>query len=159
MTKTGNERANTFPWPPVIYVSALAAGFLLDRLVPLPWIGPPLVELLFAFGWLLAAAGLVLALAAIRTLRRAGTGILPHAETTHLVTRGPFALTRNPIYLGNTTILVGIGLIAGSPWFLALAPAAAFLTRKLVIEREEKHLKLKFAKSYRDYARRVRRWI
>ena len=52
-----------------------------------------------------------------------------------------------------------IGLIAGNAWFLLLAAVAAFATQKVAIEREEKVLAEKFGKRYRDYAKRVRRWI
>ena len=56
-------------------------------------------------------------------------------------------------------MMIGIGLIAGSIWFIALALIAAFATQKLAIEREEKHLQTRFGKKYIDYAKRVRRWI
>jgi protein-S-isoprenylcysteine O-methyltransferase Ste14 len=44
-------------------------------------------------------------------------------------------------------------------WFLILAFVASFATSKLAIEREEKVLAEKFGKKFRDYAKRVRRWI
>ena len=56
-------------------------------------------------------------------------------------------------------LTVGIGLISGIVWFLPLALVAAFATQKLAIEREEKHLYARFGKRFRDYAKRVRRWI
>jgi protein-S-isoprenylcysteine O-methyltransferase Ste14 len=55
--------------------------------------------------------------------------------------------------------MIGVGLITGIAWFLPLAIVAAFLTQKLAIEREERHLEARFGKRYRDYAKRVRRWI
>jgi protein-S-isoprenylcysteine O-methyltransferase Ste14 len=75
------------------------------------------------------------------------------------VTTGAFALTRNPIYLANTLLMIGIGLLAGSIWFLALAFIAATATKKLAIEAEEKYLESRFGKKYRDYAKKVRRWV
>ncbi len=42
---------------------------------------------------------------------------------------------------------------------LPLAFIAAFITQKLVVEREEKVLAMKFGKKYRDYSKTVRRWI
>jgi protein-S-isoprenylcysteine O-methyltransferase Ste14 len=75
------------------------------------------------------------------------------------VSGGPFSFSRNPIYLANTMLTFGIGLIAGSVWFILLGLVAAFATQKLAIEREEKHLDARFGKKYRDYRKKVRRWI
>ena len=72
---------------------------------------------------------------------------------------GPFSFTRNPLYLANTTLVLGIGLVLGIAWFLLLAVLAAFTVQKLAIEREERHLQPRFGKTYVDYAERVRRWI
>lgn len=147
------------PWPPLIYVAAVALAIVLQWLWPLPWIGPPLADLLFALGWLMVLAALALDFGAMRTMRKAQTTILPHRAADHLVTGGPFALSRNPIYLGNTTLMVAIGFIAGSLWFVLLAPVAAILTTFLAIRPEERHLAERFGKRYRDYQKKVRRWI
>ncbi|MEX4007816.1 methyltransferase family protein [Neoaquamicrobium sediminum] len=152
-------RPNTLPWPPIVYVAAVAAAIVLNWLVPLPWIPGPLGELLFAVGWLVVGGALAIDITAMRTMARAKTTIMPHRGSDHLVTSGPFSFTRNPIYLGNTMLMIGIGLIAGIVWFILLAPVAAFVTQKLAIEREERHLEMRFGKKYRDYAKKVRRWI
>jgi len=152
-------RPNTLPWPPIIFVSAIVIGVLLNVFLPLPWVGRPLSGILFALGWLMIAAFLALNVAAIRAMRRAGTTVRPDRATDHLVTDGPFAYTRHPLYLAGTMLLLGIGLIAGVAWFLLLALAAAFAVQKLAIEREESHLQARFGAAYRDYAARVRRWI
>lgn len=152
-------RPNRFPWPPVIYVAAIALAIVLAWLVPLPWIGRPLSDLLFAVGIITLVGVVLIDLAAMRALSRARTTIMPHRASEHLVTGGPYAFTRNPIYLANTLLMIGVGLMSGIIWFLVLAVVAAFLTQKAAIEREEKHLELRFGKKYRDYAKKVRRWI
>jgi protein-S-isoprenylcysteine O-methyltransferase Ste14 len=55
--------------------------------------------------------------------------------------------------------MIGVGLVSGIAWFILLAFIAAFSTQKLAIEFEEKVLSTKFGKKYKDYAKRVRRWI
>ncbi|MBO6902039.1 MAG: isoprenylcysteine carboxylmethyltransferase family protein [Rhizobiaceae bacterium] len=147
------------PWPPMIYLAAVALAIVLQWLWPLPWIGPPLADLLFALGWLMVLAALALDFGAMRTMRKAQTTILPNRAADHLVTGGPFALSRNPIYLGNTTLMVAIGFIVGSLWFVVLAPVAAILTTFLAIRPEERHLAERFGKRYRDYQKKVRRWF
>jgi protein-S-isoprenylcysteine O-methyltransferase Ste14 len=152
-------RPNRLPWPPIIYLAAIALSIALGLLYPLPWISAPLSDILFAAGWLLVAAMVALDFSAMRTMARAKTTIMPNKASEHLVTTGAFSVTRNPIYLGNTLLMIGIGLITGIAWFLPLAIVAAFATQKLAIEREEKHLEARFGKKYRDYTKRVRRWV
>jgi protein-S-isoprenylcysteine O-methyltransferase Ste14 len=156
---TPQERPNTLPWPPIVYVCAVALAILAHWLLPLPWIRAPMNELLFAIGWVVIAGAIAMDVSAMRTMARAKTTIMPNRASDHLVTRGPFSFTRNPIYLGNTMLMIGIGLISGIAWFVLLAPLAAFVTQKLAIEREERHLEARFGKAFRDYAKKVRRWI
>ena len=150
---------NRIPWPPILYLAAIAAALLLNVLYPLPWLSSPLSDLLFAAGWLVLAAVVAIDVTAMRTLHRAQTTILPHRGAMHLVTGGPFAISRNPIYLANTMLMIGAAMVSGITWFLPFAFLAAFATQKLAIEREERHLQERFGKRYRDYARKVRRWI
>jgi protein-S-isoprenylcysteine O-methyltransferase Ste14 len=153
------QKPGIVPWPPVIYVVAIAASLVLHVLYPLPWFGSPMSDILVAVGWLalLAMAGLFFT--AFRALGRAKTPINPNAQPEHLVTEGPFGITRNPIYLADTLLLIGVGLVSGITWFLPLALIAAFATKKAAIDKEERWLADKFGKRYRDYAKRVRRWI
>lgn len=152
-------RSNALPWPPVLYIAAIAASIVLSWGYPLPWITQPLSGMLFVAGLALVVAAVAMVVMAIHTLHRAKTTLRVDRPVEHLVLTGPFAMTRNPIYLGNTLLMIGVGLAAGMLWFLILAVVAAFLTQKLAIEREEKYLDQRFGKKYRDYRKRVRRWI
>ncbi|WP_421851225.1 methyltransferase family protein [Oricola sp.] len=153
------DRPSAFPWPPVIYAAALVAGWLLHLAIPLPWIGGMAAEILFAVGVLAICGGLAIDLAAMRYLARAKTTVLPHRRADHLVTGGIYAVTRNPIYLGNTLLVISAGLVSGIAWYFVLAFLAAYATQRLAIAREERHLELHFGKAYRDYKKRVNRWI
>lgn len=150
---------NRFPWPPVLYLVAIAASVLANWFYPLPWIGSPLGDILFAIGALCIVGTLAIDLSAMGQLRAARTPILPTRAAEHLVTKGAFSFSRNPIYLANTLLMFGIGLVSGNVWFLLFGLVAAFATQKLAIEREERHLAQRFGKKYHDYAKRVRRWI
>ncbi|HEY1789266.1 MAG TPA: methyltransferase, partial [Verrucomicrobiae bacterium] len=67
--------------------------------------------------------------------------------------------TRNPLYIGLTTIYVGIALSTGVIWFLVtLAPVLVMVNWKIV-RREEQFLEGKFGDDYRVYKTRVRRWV
>jgi len=91
-------------------------------------------------------------------MSRAGTTPNPTRPTTALLTDGPFRFTRNPMYLAWELIVIGVGLAANAPWVILMAIPAALLTRRLVIDKEERYLATKFGTEYLDYKARVRRW-
>ena len=153
------RHAGFVPLPPLIYLAALVAGIALGIFVPLPWLGGVLADILLAVGWIAVAAALALWFSAISAMRRAGTTLNPRGTPEYLLTGNAFGISRNPIYLAATLLLIGVALVTGNAWTLATAFVAAFLTGKLVVEREEKILAQRFGKKYRDYAKRVRRWI
>lgn len=157
--KDVTARPNRLPWPPIIFLAAIAISVLLNAFYAVPWFGEPLSGILFVVGWLMIAAFVALNVSAIRAMRRAGTTIRPDRGSDRLVTDGPFSFTRNPLYLAGTMLILGIGLVSGIVWFLLLTILAAFAVQKLAIEPEENHLHARFEQSYSDYARRVRRWI
>ncbi|MGB3387792.1 MAG: isoprenylcysteine carboxylmethyltransferase family protein [Pseudaminobacter sp.] len=151
--------SSRIPWPPIIYLVAIVAGTALHQAFPLPWLYGPFADVLFAAGGLAILAAIALYVSAVGAMRRAATPIRPGSTPLHLVTTGAFGLSRNPIYLANTLVMIGIGLLTGSLWFFLFALLAAFATQKLAIDPEEHQLQIRFGKKYRDYAKRVRRWI
>jgi len=75
-----------------------------------------------------------------------------------LVTSGPFAYCRNPMYLGHIIFLAGLALSLQSvPGALVAAGAAVWFHLRVL--RDEKRLKEHFGQPYLDYCKRVRRWI
>jgi protein-S-isoprenylcysteine O-methyltransferase Ste14 len=156
---TTTDRPNIFPWPPVIYGLAIVAGALSGYVLPLPWPQSPLSDFMFGIGAVLIALALFIDFRAMQTMHAHQTTVMPNKSASHLVTGGPFAFTRNPIYLANTMLTIGAGLMSGIVWFLPLAAIAAVLTQEMAIKREEAHLAAKFPKAWRDYAKHVRRWI
>lgn len=147
------------PLPPLIFAAAFAVAAIVNVMKPLPWFSSPVSDILFAVGWLVMLAAAALVVTAVRAMKRARNTLHPRGAPEHLLTEGPFGVSRNPMYLALTLLLIGVGLAAGIVWFLPLALVAAFVTQKAVIESEEKLLATKFGKRYRDYAKRVRRWI
>lgn len=152
-------RPSAVPWPPLIYLAAIAIAIIAHFAYPLPWFSSPLSDILFAAGGLVILAVVLIDVAAVKAFRRHKTSPMPNRGADHLITDGPFSFTRNPFYLANSLVMIGAGLLSGITWFFVLAIVAGFLTEKLAIQPEEKHLELRFGKKYRDYAKRVRRWI
>lgn len=75
-----------------------------------------------------------------------------------LLQTGPYAYTRNPMYLGHLIFLLGLALSFRSivGWLLLLATLPWYQWRVL---RDEARLREKFGREYEEYVRRVKRWI
>jgi protein-S-isoprenylcysteine O-methyltransferase Ste14 len=157
--RTADQPPMRFPWPPVILLSAVALAILLGTLAPLPWLRGPFAEFLAGIGALIIVGGATLAVLAVTRFRKTGTPVAPTSAAQRLVTDGPFAISRNPIYLGGVTILIGLALVTRNPWFILAGFAAGLAISFIAIRPEERHLDRRFGKAYRDYSKRVRRWF
>jgi protein-S-isoprenylcysteine O-methyltransferase Ste14 len=156
MSISDETRPNVLPWPPMLLALAVLASILLGVLVPLP---APSARWVALLGGALAVLALGFDLWAILTMRAAATNILPHRAADRLVSWGPFRFSRNPIYLANTWLLIGIGLAFGNAWFIVFAALSALAIDRLAIRREERHLALRFGDDWLDYASRTPRWL
>ncbi len=87
-----------------------------------------------------------------------GEGLLT-ATPKILITHGPFAYSRNPIYLAATFIWLGWAIVYGSVLMLILAVVGWTFFKYLKVPQEERALEARFGEAYRDYRRRVPRWI
>lgn len=151
------ETAGVIARPPLLFLAALVLGFVLDRLLSLPFpdIGP--------INWIIASflmlIGLALMTAGIRNFSRAGTPVPTNQPTSALMTTGIYGWTRNPIYLGMFVLYGGIGMAARSQSILILMLPLAIIIRYGVVAREEAYLERRFGVSYRDYKARVGRWF
>jgi protein-S-isoprenylcysteine O-methyltransferase Ste14 len=151
-------RANSFPWPPALFIGAIAVAVLLTDMLPLQWPGQddtPAHWVGLGFGF----AGMLLIMFAIRALRAYGTTVRPDQTTTVLVASGPYARFRNPVYLGQVLLLLAAAEVTKSVWFVAAALAFGVLVTALQIVPEERHLESQFGDAYLDYKMRTRRWI
>jgi protein-S-isoprenylcysteine O-methyltransferase Ste14 len=152
------QRVNKTPLiipPPLIVALFFLAGYTLHTLHPLPLLSGDL-NLIPAL-WL-SLGGLILFLAAVRALRKAGTSPSPYKDTTALVTTGPYLRSRNPIYLAFMCLYLGLAFWINTLWPVALFPGLIVAMKRLVILREESRLEARFGAEYRAYKSRVRRW-
>jgi protein-S-isoprenylcysteine O-methyltransferase Ste14 len=143
--------------PPVWTFVYLGIARLLSALYPwralldlrVVWLG----VVLLVFGAALSAWAFVL-------FRSEGTEVNPTSErNTSLVVRGPFRVTRNPMYLGLVIVTLGVAFWVGLLPMFAV-PVLLFVTMNgLHIPFEEDKLRRQFGAAFDDYLRRVRRWI
>jgi protein-S-isoprenylcysteine O-methyltransferase Ste14 len=76
-----------------------------------------------------------------------------------LVESGPFALVRNPLYVGNIALWVGFALTARLIWLAPVILVLLGLEYHAIVQWEESLLESRLGQAYRDYSARVPRWI
>jgi len=143
-------------WPPIALGVPLVAGLAVTMAAGDP-VGLP--AFLRPAGWVLVGAFAVWNGWALTLMARARTALLPGEATTRLLDRGPFRVSRNPLYLGLIALDVGIGLLWPSFWALVLVPVGVLALVWGAILPEERYLRASFGADYEDYTRRVRRWL
>lgn len=138
------------------FIFILMAGVLF---IPSPPLSAQHRTAVMAAGLFIALAGQFIRLITIGYdyIIRGGRNRRVYAEG--LVTGGMFAHCRNPMYLGNILMVLGVGLLADSAVFvLAIVPALMFIYQSIVLA-EENFLYGKFGESYLAYCADVKRWI
>jgi protein-S-isoprenylcysteine O-methyltransferase Ste14 len=156
MSHTPMEHAPVRVLAPVVFALAYAAGALLGRWWPLP---APAAPGRWLLGAALALPGLAIGIAALATMRRAGTSPNPHVASAAMVETGPYRFSRNPMYLSMILIYAGLGCAFRALGSVAVLPLAALAVDRWVIVPEEQYLTERFGDSYAAYRARVRRWI
>ncbi|MDE2027906.1 MAG: isoprenylcysteine carboxylmethyltransferase family protein [Candidatus Omnitrophica bacterium] len=142
--------------PPVYFFIFALLSIVLNFLFPVARIVPPSYSY---FGIFIIIAGFAFGTWANRLFKMKKIPTRPGEELTQLETSGPFRITRNPMYLGFTTVLLGAGVGLGSLTAF-VGPVGFWLAiNSIFIPFEEKKLEDKFGNKYLDYKRQVRRWI
>lgn len=76
-----------------------------------------------------------------------------------LVTTGLFNHCRNPLYLGNILMLLGVGVLSNSLIFTAIVMPLFMLIYQAIVLAEENFLRGKFGPAFDEYCKKVNRWI
>lgn len=144
--------------PPLVPIAALGLGALDQVLLgPLPLPLPSAVRI--ALGGILLALGVGAMASAIGLFRKSGQDPKPWVESPELIAEGIYRWTRNPMYLGMGLVQGGLGLLFANLWIVALVPVTWIVIYGIAIRHEEAYLEERFGSSYREYKRRVRRWL
>jgi protein-S-isoprenylcysteine O-methyltransferase Ste14 len=147
---------NTPALPPAYLFASLSAMVLLHFLVPAyqltayPWNAIGLVPLITGAG---------LNLAADAALKKQATTVKPYETSSVLITTGVYRLSRNPMYLGMSLILLGVALLMGSLTPYTIVPGFIIIIDKAFIRPEEAMLNRLFGEAWTAYAEHVRRWL
>lgn len=109
-------------------------------------------------GFLIALAGQCLrgATVGLDYIKRGGKNRMPYADD--LVTGGLFSHCRNPLYVGNVTILIGAGIASNSLLFMTAGLLFFLITYSCIVAAEENFLRGKFGADFDDYCSKVGRF-
>jgi protein-S-isoprenylcysteine O-methyltransferase Ste14 len=160
MIDKGEDSAAVRVFPPAIPALVILLGIGLDYLSPIdlaPAISKPLR--FWIGGAIVLSAMIGLGGWSVWIMRRDGQSENPWKPTFNIIERGPFRVTRNPMYLQMVVVCIGVGIALMNWWLLFLAPVCGWLLQRLAILPEEDYLERKFGESYLAYKDRVRRWL
>jgi len=143
------------PWVFVLtYLLGVALEFHHPRVL-----SPAVLQATTIAGWVLFAAGAVIAGWGLVLFRRARTTTVPGRSSATLVTSGPYRFTRNPMYIGLTLAYLGEAALLKQIWPVILLPLTIAYLHWTVIPVEEAKLREVFLDDYDQYRSRVRRWL
>jgi len=142
--------------PPVYWVIAAGLILFLDQLIPAGISTGPVA---WGLGGCLIYIGVFLVVIPTVSFNVHNTSIFPFQRSTKLIETGPYAVTRNPMYLGMSIVLLGITIGLGN-LFTAIVPITfLWVIQKRFVEPEELFLEKLFDDRYLSYKHRVRRWV
>ncbi len=144
--------------PSTLWLALIAAGWLIDSLIPLPFV--PLRFPPVATGGIFILIGFAIVGLALHEMRDFNA---PSEETgtpiPTLVTGGVYRYSRNPIYGGMGVALLGFAIAIDSLWVLAGLIPFFWVLAVRIIPREETDLSRTYGDLYREYSSDVRRWL
>ena len=128
--------------------------------LPLLWLSRgPASPLWLAAGLLLCVLGQALRAWVLGQVPDGTSGQNERLIATSLNTAGPYAHTRNPLYLGNFGITLGLCLVAHSAWLAILVAALFALQYRAIIAAEEGFLRGQFGAAFDAFCARVPRFF
>ena len=143
--------------PPLIFVAVFFMGFGLQQLVPITLNSTNVISAGHMIGLGLVICGGLLALSCVGIFLGARTTIIPFGSASSLVTRGPYRLTRNPMYVSLMLAYLGVVGLLIQPWSLFLLPLPVAVMHTVVIPFEEARLREVFGSEFHQYCANVRR--
>jgi len=139
--------------PPVWLAGFAVAAWAIGRWLPTPVAGAP------AVGVVLILAGIALMGAAALQMWAIRTTVIPRRDPSAMATGGVFRLSRNPIYLADGVVLLGLILWWSALMALPLIPVFVMVITRRFILGEEARLRDRFGAQFDQFAARTRRWL
>jgi len=143
--------------PPLIYVAFFFLSVLMQKILPLHFIGG--TTLAKVLGLIFISLYICLFLPALQNFIASKNTLVTIKPASALQTTGIYAITRNPMYLSLIMLYTGVAMFKGNWYTLLLLPLLIGIVQLSVIRKEEKYLQRAFGEDYVRYRSKVRRWI
>ena len=152
------DHAGVYVPPPLIFAGIFFVAYLLQHYLP---INHALLQnpIVYFAGILFFITALYLLMSGVSKFVKTGTTIVTMKPTSSLQETGIYKFTRNPMYFGMILLYLGFVCFYGNWWHLILFPILILIIQEYVIKREEKYLEREFGQAYKDYRKKVRRWV
>jgi protein-S-isoprenylcysteine O-methyltransferase Ste14 len=142
--------------PPLVMILLIVVGLVIQFASPQRVLTEGWVQLVV--GLPLLAIGLVLTRRSLKLFSVEGTDERYAEPTSVIVQTGPYARTRNPMFVGAVLLYLGVALAVNTVWILLGLPVLTLYLHFGVIRREERFLEARFGRDYTDYKTKVPRW-
>ncbi len=144
--------------PPLVFLGCVGIAWACHYFfMPLRALLDPTLRMVA--GLAVVALGVAVVVSARVLFSRTGQSPFPWTPTPSLIFAGPYRFTRNPMYLGITTVMVGLGLATNNLWVSIFALPALAIVHFIAVLPEERYLTEKFGDGYKHYLTRVRRYL
>jgi protein-S-isoprenylcysteine O-methyltransferase Ste14 len=144
-------KLNNIPIPET-HVAGIVLGLLLTQIWPMDLIPNSLIKHLIGWPMLILGAG-------ICWWAVWEAGQLNIDTPDRLLTTGPYAYSRNPMYVGWTMMYLGLLFLLNSIWLLIFLPVVLAHTHFYSVLREEQYLMQEFGEQFKVYCSSVRRYL
>lgn len=144
--------------PPIVALITIALMWGVSRALPALDFTIPYVDVIF---WITLFLGvLIVTIAGFGFIKaKTTTNPLKPESATALITTGLYRFTRNPMYLGMLLIVIAAAVFLSNVIAFILASLFVIAMNRFQIRAEERALENIFGDAYRDYCKRVRRWL
>jgi len=145
--------------PPVVALIAMLLTFLSRNYLDIFYLHPHLQRTLFLLFLVIGVSVIFLATRQFKISKTTVNPLKPETASS-LVTSGIFSRTRNPMYLGLTSLLISFSIYFSSVFgiIIYLPLFISYITIFQIIPEEDAMNKL-FSNDYKSYCLKVRRWI
>lgn len=144
--------------PPSVFFLCLIGGGLLEYCMDSPSL-PGDWWVLMIVGLLIAVLGIMFMMWGHSRFQTLGVNVPTNMYVSQLVTTGAHSYSRNPMYVGFISILLGLGIAVSGIWVVLSALPMALYLGLYVIPHEEAYLVRRFGAEYESYRKSVRKWL
>lgn len=110
-------------------------------------------------GWIPVIFGITINLWTDKLFKKYKTTVKPYSKPSYFIIKGPFCISRNPMYLGMLLILAGTAILLKSVFLLLPSLIFVIIIERIYIRKEELFLTEQFGEDFLKYKQKVRRWL